>query len=149
MDQSLENNFPVDLKPTPNTSPSTTDSNSSTDQQADSSMFYHNVNLSQQPGSHGNQTTASTNKPSALQRIYELKKAREEKEPDKYKHRLDYYADKPNNDPSFWKVSESQPDKPKPTGHPGSKSHSALTSGHNNTGKNFYETITIWWHEEW
>ena len=94
MDQSLDNTLSEVLQPTP--SPSThADAVTSDEQTAD--MFYHTTTSST--------AAPAASKPSALQRIYEAKKVREEKQPEKYRHRPDCYVDKPNNDSSFWKPS--------------------------------------------
>ena len=96
MDQSLDNTLSEVLQPTP--SPSThADAVTSDEQTAD--MFYHTTTSSTAA------PAAAASKPSALQRIYEAKKVREEKQPEKYRHRPDCYVDKPNNDSSFWKPS--------------------------------------------
>ena len=95
MDQSLENTLPDVLQPTPTKSPQT-EADSTTNQPTSPTMFYHNTST---------ESSQTTSKPSALQRIYEYKKAREEKQPDKYKHKPDCYLDKPNNDAGFWKPS--------------------------------------------
>ncbi|KAF6040811.1 SH3D19 [Bugula neritina] len=58
--------------------------------------------------SGGHSESAAVSKPSALQRIYGYKKAREEQQPQKYKHRPDCYIDKPNNDSNFWKPGGSE-----------------------------------------
>ncbi|XP_067944611.1 SH3 domain-containing protein 19-like isoform X3 [Watersipora subatra] len=96
MDQSLDNSLADVLQPTPTTSPET-DNN----KPVEPSMFFHTESSEQTP---------SVSKPSALQRIYEAKKTREEKNPDKYKHRQDCYVDKPNVDMNFWKPSDHSRD---------------------------------------
>lgn len=103
MDQSLENTLSEVLQPTPNASPeveANSGKHTDTDGQADATMFFHNVTV--EPAKQ------STGKPSALHRIYEAKKSREEKQPDKYKHKRDCYLDKPNNDRGFWKPGSSE-----------------------------------------